>query len=171
VSVTPEGLIRRGGLALAVACGLGVLSSPAARPAPLEQPNPASSMSESTFTDREAAPLIGQITDALGAHNPRKMLAVFDTDKMNGGPAFRQQINSFFSQTTNIRAHFNLVQAGSEAGRNFVAVDAEMEADPVDERLQPVHKQAQLRFLVESSGSVWKFIDVQPRTFFSGSQP
>jgi hypothetical protein len=126
---------------------------------------------ESNFTDREAAQLLSQIADALGSHNRKKMLAAFDTDKMTGGPAFRQQINSFFSQTTNIRMHFNLVQVSPEEGRNIVSVDVEMEADPVDDRLPPVHKQAQLRFLAESSGNVWKFTDVQPRAFFSGAQP
>jgi hypothetical protein len=126
---------------------------------------------ESTFTDREASQLINQIADALGSHNTRKMLAVFDTSKMPGGPAFRQQISSFFSHTATIRVHFNLLQAGPEEGRNFVAVDAEMEADPIDDRLPPVHKQTQLRFLAEVSGGVWKFTDVQPRTFFSNTQP
>lgn len=115
--------------------------------------------------------MLSQIADALGSHNSKKMLAVFDTSKMSGGPAFRQQINSFFAQTTMIRVHFNLVQAGTEEGRNFATVDAEMEVDPVDDRLPPVHKQAQLRFQVESSGSAWKFTDVQPRTFFSPTLP
>jgi hypothetical protein len=126
---------------------------------------------ESSFSDREASQLLSRIADALAAHNPRRMLAVFDTEKMIGGPAFRQQITSFFSQTTTIRAHFNLVQVGPEAGRSFVAVDAEIEADPLDDRLPAVHKQAQLRFLVEGSGNLWKITDVQPRAFFSGAVP
>jgi hypothetical protein len=138
-------------------------------PAPWLGLNAASRTGESTFTDRDASLLLSQIADGLGGHNARKMLGAFDIGKMTGGPAFRQQVSSFFSQTATIRAHFNLVQTGLEQGRNFATVDAEIEAAPLDDRLPPIHKQAQLRFLAEGSDGAWKFTDVQPRTFFSSA--
>jgi hypothetical protein len=50
-------------------------------------------------------------------------------------------------------------------------VDLEMEADLRDDNRPPVRKQARLRFVAVKSADGWKFTDVQPRSFFSTSQP
>jgi hypothetical protein len=126
---------------------------------------------ENAFNDRVAAQLLNQIAGALVAHNQKNMLGAFDLGKMNDGPLFRQQIASFFADAVTIRAHLNLVQAAMETGKGVATVDVEMEAVRRDDSLLPVHKQAQLRFVAEKSSGGWKFTDVQPRTFFSTSQP
>ncbi len=123
------------------------------------------------FDDRVAAQLMHQIGDALVARNPKKMLDAFDVAKMTDGPLFRQQINSFFGQTGTIRVHFNLVEATMEDGKGVAKVDAEMEANLRDDSLTPVRKQAQLRFVAEKSAGGWKWTDVEPRSFFSATQP
>lgn len=147
--------------ALAVAAGLAcMLCSSAVLPA-------VQGLQQDSFTDRAASQLLNQIADALVAHNQKKMLGAFDTAKMTDGPLFRQQINSFFAQTGTIRVHFNLVQATMENEKGLATVDVEMEADRRDDSLPPVHKQAQLRLVAEESAAVWKFTEVQPRTFFS----
>jgi hypothetical protein len=133
--------------------------------------NPKPQPEENVFNDRVAALLLNQIAGALVAHNQKNMLGVFDLDKMNDGSLFRQQIASFFAETVAIRAHFNLVQAAMEDGKGVATVDVEMEADRRDDRLPPLHKQAQLRIVAEKSAAGWKFTEVQPRTFFSASQP
>jgi hypothetical protein len=133
--------------------------------------NPAPKPEANVFNDHIAAGLLNQIGGALAARNQRQMLSVFDVDKMNEGPLFRRQIASFFAETVTVRTHFNLVQATMEDGNGVATVDAEMEADRRDDRLPPIHKQGQLRFVAEKSAAGWKFTDVQPRTFFSTSQP
>jgi hypothetical protein len=126
---------------------------------------------EDAFNDRAAAQLLNQIAEALVSHNQRRMLEVFDIPKMTDGPLFRQQITSLFGQTGVIRVHFNLDQAAMEEGKGVATVDLEMEADLRDDTRPSVRKQARLRFVAEKSADVWKFTDVQPRTFFSTSQP
>jgi hypothetical protein len=123
------------------------------------------------FNERAATQLLNQIAEALVSHNQRKMLGVFDVTKMTDGPLFRTQITSLFGQTGIIRVHFNLDQAAMEDGKGVATVDWEMEADLRDDTRPPVRKQARLRFVAEKSAEGWKFTDVQPRAFFSTSQP
>lgn len=126
---------------------------------------------EDGFNERAATQLLNQIAEALVSHNQRKMLDAFDIPKMTDGPLFRQQITSLFGQTGVIRVHFNLDQAAVEDGKGVATADLEMEADLRDDTRPPVRKQARLRFVAEKSAGGWKFTDVQPRTFFSTSQP
>jgi hypothetical protein len=126
---------------------------------------------EDAFNERAATQLLNQISEALVSHNQRKMLEAFDISKMTDGQLFRQQITSLFGQTGVIRVHFNLDQAAIEDGKGVATVDLEMEADLRDDTRPPVRKQARLRFVAEKSADGWKFTDVQPRTFFSTSQP
>jgi hypothetical protein len=125
---------------------------------------------ESSFTDRTATALLGEIVAGMTAHNPQRMLGVFDLGKMGGGLAFRQQVVALFSQTTVLRIHFNQVHTSMEDGRAVATAEVEVEAQFGDEWTPPLHKQAQLRLVAETSGGKWKFTDVQPRTFFS-TQP
>ncbi len=132
-------------------------------------PIPAGSQGNS-FTDSSASELLEQIASSLVAHNPDRMLRAFDLDKMADGQSFKQQIISFFSQTEVIRVHFDQVQTSVEDGKGITVVEVEMEAERSDDRIPPLHKQAELRFVAETSGGRWKFTDVQPRIFFS-TQP
>ncbi len=140
-------------------------------PAALSLASQTAKPEEKDFDDHIAAQLMHQIDDALVARNPKKMLEAFDVAKMADGPLFRQQINSFFGQTADIRVHFNLVEASMQDGKGVAKVDAEMEANLRDDNLTPVRKQAQLRFVAEKSGGGWKWTDVEPRSFFSITQP
>ena len=126
---------------------------------------------DDAFNDRVATQLLNQIAEALVSHNQRKMLGAFDIAKMTDGPLFRQQITSLFQQTGIIRVHFNLDQAATEEGKGMATADLEMEADLRDDSRPPIRKQARLRFVAEQSADGWKFTDVQPRAFFSTSQP
>jgi hypothetical protein len=126
---------------------------------------------EDVFNDRAATQLLNQIAEALVSHNQRKMLEAFDVPKMTDGPMFRQQIISLFAQTGIIRVHFNLDQAAMEDGKGKATVDLEMEADLRDDNRPPIRKQARVSLVAEKSADGWKFTDVQPRAFFSTSQP
>lgn len=122
-----------------------------------------SSQAAEAFTETTAAKLLSQLAEGLRAHSSHKMLSVFDLSHMEGAPLFRQQITAFFSQYDSIRVHFKLL----DVKENTVIVDAEMDATPPDGVNTAQHRTAQLRFIADKTQAGWKFIDVQPRDFFS----
>jgi hypothetical protein len=128
--------------------------------APQQQPNP------DAFDTQTASRLLLQLSEALQGHSQKQFLALFDLAKMKEGPLFKQQINSFFAQTESIRVHLNLVDTSVEADKTTVAVDAEMEAQPSNGGA-PARRNERLNFAVARVGDSWKFVDVQPRSFFS----
>ena|SRR5215831_6387595 len=135
-----------------------------AQATPKSSPSPAK---ESPFTDKVASQLLEQVATGLTSRNQARLLGAFDLVKMADGPLFRQQIASFLAQTDSIRVHYNLVEAGMEGGHGIVSVDIEMEADPHDANTLPLRKQARLRLVAENSNGGWKFVDLEPRGFFS----
>lgn len=121
---------------------------------------------ETAFTDQNASALLRQLSEALEGHSQKKLLALFDLAQMKDSALFKQQINLFFAQAGSIRVHLNLIETGTENERPSFAVDAEMEVEPSNGG--PVARQnEQLTFTVAKAGSGWKFIEVQPRSFFS----
>jgi hypothetical protein len=126
---------------------------------------------ETTFTARDVARLLDQISSGLVDHDRKQILGAFDLNRMTEGPLFAQQITSFLAHTGIIRVHYNTIEAGMEDGNGVASVDFEMDADQRDDNLPPVRKQDRLRLVVENTSAGWKLIDVQPRSFFSLSQP
>ena len=131
-----------------------------AQVAPHQQPTPAA------FDEQAGSRLLLQLTEALQGHSQKQLLDVFDLDKMKDGALFKQQINSFFSQTESIRVHLNLVETSLDGDKANIAVDAEMEAEPSNGGPSS-RRNERLYFVVASAGNRWKFIDLQPRSFFS----
>lgn len=144
--------------AILMSCGLG-----AAQAAPQTPP------AQNAFTKGDASALLGQIRAGLIARQAKTFLSAFDLAQMNDGQLFRQQVQSFISHTDSIRLHFNLTRADMDGDKAVAAADVEMEAD-TGSGSTPLYKQATLDFVAERTSSGWKFIDVQPRTFFSLSQ-
>jgi hypothetical protein len=138
------------------------------------QTSQATAKDKGALSDDAAVQLLHQMAAALASRNQTKMLGVFDLAKMKDGALFRQQINSFFSRSGPIRVHFDQVQVAKEVSKEgekeVITAMVEMEADSRDDTKLPVRKQAELRFVAESSPTGWKFTDVQPREFFS-NQP
>jgi hypothetical protein len=132
----------------------------AAQTAPQQQPTP------NAFDARAASRLLLQLSEALQGHSQKQFLSLFDLDKMKDGAPFRQQINSFFAQTESIRVHLNLVDTSIDGDKASLAVDAEMEAQPSNGGA-PARRNERLNFVVVRVGDSWKFVDVQPRSFFS----
>ena len=126
---------------------------------------------ETAFTARDAARLLDLIASGLVDHNRKKILSAFDLGHMNEGQLFEQQITSFLAHTGIIRVHYNGIDTGIEDGKSVASVDFEMDADQRDDNLPPVRKLARLRLVAENTPSGWKLTDVQPRSFFSLSQP
>jgi hypothetical protein len=85
---------------------------------------------------------------------------------MKDSALFRQQIASFFSRTISIRVHLNLGETAVEGDGATVAVDAQMEAEPGDGG-PIVRRNDRLNFTVANTGGTWKFVELQPRSFFS----
>jgi hypothetical protein len=131
-----------------------------AQTAPQQQPTP------NAFDAQAASRLLLQLSEALQGHSQKQFLALFDLDKMKDGALFRQQINSFFAQTESIRVHLNLVDTSIDGDKASLAVDAEMEAQPSNGGA-PARRNERLNFMVTRVGDSWKFVDVQPRSFFS----
>jgi hypothetical protein len=137
-----------------------VCATLAAQNASQPQPTPA------TFDAQAASRMLLQLSEALQAHSQNQFLALFDLDTMKDGALFKQQVNSFFGQADSIRVHLNLVDTSVDGEKAGLAVDAEIEAQPRDGGA-PTRRNEQLNFAVARSGNRWKFVDVQPRSFFS----
>ena len=131
-----------------------------AQVAPQQQPTP------SAFDAQTASRLLLQLSEALQGHSQKQFLALFNLDKMKEGTLFKQQINSFFGQTESIRVHLNLVDTSLDGDKANIAVDAEMEAQPSNGEV-PSRRKDRLNFVVTNEGNSWKFVDLQPRSFFS----
>jgi hypothetical protein len=131
-----------------------------AQSAPQQQPGP------SAFDAQTASRLLLQLSEALQGHSQKQFLGLHDLDRMKDGPLFKQQINSFFGQTDSIRVHLNLTDTSFDGDKANLTVDAEMEAAPSNAGA-PARRNEQLTFTVARVGDKWKFIEVQPRSFFS----
>jgi hypothetical protein len=150
--------VRRSAVAIFIALLLcGIVP---AQNAPQPQPTP------KAFDAQTASRLLLQLSEALQGHSQKQFLGLFDVDRMKDGPLFQQQINSFFGQTDSIRVHLNLVDTSLEGDKANLAVDAEMEVAPSNGGAAE-RRNERLNFVVASQGNRWKFIDVQPRSFFS----
>jgi hypothetical protein len=133
----------------------------AAQAAQPKQPPP-----QSAFDAQTASRLLRQLSEALQGQSQNKFLTLFDLDRMKDGALFKQQVNSFFAQTESIRVHLNLVDTSFDGDKASLAVDAELEAQPRDAGA-PTRRNERLNFAVARVGDSWKFVDVQPRSFFS----
>lgn len=121
---------------------------------------------QSTFDAQTASRLLRELSEALQGQSQKKFLALFDLPKMKDSDLFKQQIASFFSQTVAIRVHLNLGETSMDGDKAIVAVEAEMEAEPSNGG--PISRRNdRLNFTVANSGGTWKFIELQPRSFFS----
>ena len=132
----------------------------AAQTAPQKQPP------QSAFDAQIASRLLRQLSEALQGQSQKKFLALFDLARMKDSALFRQQIASFFSHTISIRVHLNLGETAVEGDKASVVVEAEMEAEPASGG--PIaRRNDRLNFTVANSGGTWKFVELQPRSFFS----
>lgn len=133
----------------------------AAQTAPPKQPP-----QQSVFDAQTASRMLLQLSEALQGQSQKKFLALFDLPRMKDSALFKQQIASFFSQTIAIRVHLNLGETAVEGDRATIAVEAEMEAEPANGG--PIaRRNDRLNFTVANTGGTWKFVDLQPRSFFS----
>ena len=131
-----------------------------AQDAPPKQPAPAA------FDAQAASRLLLQLSESLQGQSQKHFLELFDLSRMKDGALFRQQVSSFFSKTISIRVHMNLVDTSVDADKARLAVDAQMEAEP-GAGGAITRKNERLNFAVALVGDKWKFVDVQPRSFFS----
>jgi hypothetical protein len=137
----------------------GVVQAQVAPP-PQQRPSP------SAFDAQAASRLLLQLSEALQGHSQKQFLALFDLSKMKEGTLFKQQINSFFAQTESIRVHLNLADTSPDGDKAKIAVDAEMEAEPSNGGAI-MRRNDRLNFVVAYAGNSWKFVELQPRSFFS----
>jgi len=127
---------------------------------PQQQPSP------NAFDAQVGSRMLLQLSEALQGHSQKQFLGLYDLDRMKDGPLFKQQINSFFGQTDSIRVHLNLVDTSFDGDKTKLAVDAEMEAQPSNGGA-PARRNERLTFTLARAGDKWKFVEVQPRSFFS----
>jgi hypothetical protein len=121
---------------------------------------------QKVFDEAAASRLLMQLSQALEAHIQKQFLGAFDLEKMKEGAIFRQQISAFFSHTESFRVHMNLAEVEVQGEQATVVVEAELEGQPSNGSAA-WHRNQQLNFVVAGAAGNWKFIEVQPRSFFS----
>jgi len=146
---------------LFVALGIAFLFLSSVEPVPAQQ--------QDVFSFADASALLRRMNDALVNRQAGDFLSAFNLAKMQNGPLFKQQITSFISHSDSIRMHFNLTQVTMAGAQGAATADAELEAD-MGSGNGPLYKQAALHFVAEKTATTWKFVDVQPRSFFSSSR-
>ena len=132
----------------------------------LRRAAPQNAPSQKAFDEAAASRLLMQLSQALEAHLQRQFLAAFDLDRMKEGAIFRQQINAFFTHTESFRVHMNLAQIGGQGEQATMVVDAELEGQPANGG-PAWRRYQQLNLIVAGAAGNWKFVEVQPRTFFA----
>lgn len=121
----------------------------------------------SVFSEGVAGQVLGALRDGLEGHSQRRMLAVFDADKMDGYLTFEDQVQAFFDRYEAFRVHFRIAQTTVEGSRGVVLVDFEMEEIPRGGNQPPLRKNSQVRFEFERGRKGWKIVDFRPRGFFA----
>ncbi|HYL93023.1 MAG TPA: hypothetical protein VEW69_07680 [Alphaproteobacteria bacterium] len=147
--------------------GEGLSSALTALPAQITSP---AMSAPSTFSDSAASHLLDQIRGGLEGHSQKTLLSAFEISRMTDGVSFRQQIAAFFGHYEAVRVYFKQQKIFMDGAHGVVVIKVDMEATPQGNAL-PVRKSAELSFLAENGPSGWKFIDVQPRGFFSPELP
>jgi hypothetical protein len=127
---------------------------------PQPQPTPAA------FDAQAASRMLLQLSESLQGQSQKHFLELFDLTQMKDGALFRQQVNSFFAKTISIRVHMNLADTSFEGDKAALSVDAQMEAEPAAGGAI-TRRNERLTFAVALVGDKWKFVEVQPRSFFS----
>lgn len=145
---------------------VAILMFGCALPIPAQSAPRQSTSAENVFTDNTASVLLRQLSESLQGHSQKQFLALFDLGKMKEGTLFKQHIAAFFSQTESIRVHLNLAETSAEADNATIAVDAEMEVEPRS-GAPSSRRHERVTFSAANIGGRWKFVDVQPRSFFS----
>lgn len=134
--------------------------------APAQTAPPKPPPQQSMFDTQNASRLLRELSEALQGHSEKKFFALFDLPRMKDGALFKEQVQSFFSHTISIRVHLNLGETSSDGDKAILAVEAEMEAEPANGG--PIaRRNDRLNFTVAGSGGTWKFVEMQPRSFFS----
>jgi hypothetical protein len=134
--------------------------------APAQTAPPKQPPSQRAFDAQTASRLLRQLSEALQGQSEKKFFDVFDLPRMKDGALFKEQVQSFFSHTISIRVHLNLGEMSVEGDKAALAVEAEMEAEPASGG--PIaRRNDRLNFTVSNSGGTWKFVELQPRSFFS----
>jgi hypothetical protein len=140
---------------LSVTPGLAQTAPP--KPPPAQQ---------GVFDTQTASRLLRQLSEALQGQSQKKFFALFALSRMKDGALFKEQVQSFFSHTISMRIHLNLGEIAVEGEKATLAVEAEMEAEPASGG--PISRRNdRLNFTVANDGGSWKFIELQPRSFFS----
>ncbi len=122
------------------------------------------------FSDDVASDVLNDIREGLEGHSQRRMLAAFDSQKMDGYLTFEDQIAAMFQQYSEFRVHYRISQTSVEGPRGVVLVDFEMEEVPNSSNgadLVPQRRRGQVRFELERGKKGWKVVDFRPRGFFS----
>ncbi len=117
------------------------------------------------FSESVAAQLLGQIRDGLQNHSSRRMLSVFDRDKMTNYLAFEDDVRAFFNQYESFRSYFRILQSSVENGHGIVLADWQIEASR-DSGGPPDRRDGQVRFECALGKDGWKVIELTPRSFF-----
>ncbi len=132
---------------------------------PKDSSPPSATSVSAEFTVQDADDLMAQLRQALDGHSERKMLALFDRDRMTGYVSFRDQVDAFLKRYETFRVNIRVTQVTSGSHQASFSAAFTLEATPIDG--VPTRREETVRFEVERTKNGWRVVDLNPRSFFS----
>ncbi len=154
-------------LCLSLACSLIAQTTPppaaTGKPAKTKKSKPGRVVA-TVFSEDVANQLLAQIRDGLQGHNPRRMLATFDRDHMDGYFSLEDRTYAYFNRYDSFRAFFHVLQSSTEKDRGVALAEWQIEASPASG--PPERREGQVRFEFAAGKDGWQIVDFTPRDFF-----
>jgi hypothetical protein len=118
------------------------------------------------FTDADGADVLSRLQKAFESNRQSRVLQVFDSARMPGFAAFRDQLIQFQTQYPQVLMRHKLQQTAQDNDLGAVVADLEMEATPLSDGAPVLRRRAQVRFVLSWDGKAWRIADLTPRNFF-----
>jgi hypothetical protein len=118
------------------------------------------------FTDADAADALSRVQKAFESNRQSRVLQLFDSSRMPGFAAFRDQLIQFQIQYPQVLMRYKLQQTAQHNDLGAIVADLEMEATPHSDGTPVLRRRAQVRFVLSWDGKTWRIADLTPRNFF-----
>ncbi len=128
-------------------------------------PKEAPKAENATFSVNDANGVLAQFRIALESHSERKLFALIDEEKMFGALSFEDQLRGFLSRNESIRVNIRSIQVTGADDKGVITATFEIETSSASGNA--VRRQQQMQFDLARSGSGWRIVDINPRSFFS----
>lgn len=121
--------------------------------------------SSPVFSQSDALRTLEQLRANLEANNSARFLQTFDAKRMPGYTAFRDQVAEFFARYDSFVVSYHLIQTTMDGEFGAALADFEVDARPRDGVTPNVRQRLTLRLVSRWNGTLWKVVDISPRTW------